>query len=497
MTVNDTTTHRVLPPTAIADFDAYVAEGGGRAVAAAAATPGDDIVATLRDAGLRGRGGAGFPTFRKWATVRDFSAGATDTPTVVVNGAEGEPGSFKDRMLLRRDPFRVVEGALVAARVVGAQRIVVALKESFAPELARVRAAVKTITDVGWSDGIEIEVFGGPASYLYGEETALLEVLDGRPPFPRVTPPFRRGVEEQAVPGDGPPGRSAAGVELAGPSVETSGIPTLVDNVETLAHVAGIVAEGADWFRALGTEQSPGSVVCTVSGDAPRHGVAEFPMGTPLREVLLAIGDVDPDRVGAVMPGVSAAWLGAEDLDVPLTYEDFAAAGSGLGTAGFIVVDRDADLRAVAAGVARFLAVESCGQCTPCKQDGRTIAEGLAGLVDPAADHDRMRSAVDAALLTVADEARCALAGQQQATIGTALTRFRPEFVTPRDGTGTTFASHTVAPLRELDGDRFELDTEELAKQPDWTTDEVDSGQAPADRLGAGAPADAAPARSK
>ena len=118
----------------------------------------------------------GFPTARKWTTVRDFAAGAADTPTVIVNGAEGEPGSFKDRMLLRRDPFRVVEGALIAACAIGARNVVVALKESFAPELARVRAAVRTIVAVGWCPDIEIDVFAGPKSYLYGEETALLEV---------------------------------------------------------------------------------------------------------------------------------------------------------------------------------------------------------------------------------------------------------------------------------------------------------------------------------
>ena len=482
-------TSRVLPDTAVADLDAYVAGGGGRAIEAADSVAAEDLVATVLASGLRGRGGAGFPTGRKWATVRDFTADATAAPTVVVNGAEGEPGSFKDRSILRRDPFAVVEGALVAARVVGADRVVLALKESFAPELAPRASAIAAVAAAGWCPDITVDVFAGPASYLYGEETALLEVLDGRPPFPRVSPPFRRGVEEVPVPGDGPPGRSAAGVELAARAERTGGVPTLVDNVETMAHVVGIVTHGSDWFRELGTAESPGSVVCTVSGDAPRHGVGEFPMGTPLRDVLRTIGDVDPDRVAAVMPGVSAAWVGPGDLDVALTYEDFAAVGSGLGTAGFIVVDRDADLLAVAAGVARFLAVESCGQCTPCKQDGRIIAAGLAELLDAPTDHERIRAEVDAAVLTVADEARCALAGQQQAAVGTALARVR-DGIRARPSDRVRLASETVAPIRDLDGDRFVLDTDELAKQPDWTTGGTDSGQAPADRLGTGAPAD-------
>jgi NADH:ubiquinone oxidoreductase subunit F (NADH-binding) len=483
-----TAVERILPATIVADLEAYVATGGGRALTGARRVAPEDVTATVQAAGLRGRGGAGFPTGRKWATVREFATGAADAPTVVVNGAEGEPGSFKDRTLLRRNPFAVVEGALVAAHAVGAQEIVVALKQSFVPELERVRDAVRAIDAAGWTDGVTIDVFGGPASYLYGEETALLEALDGRPPFPRVTPPYRRGVEELPQPGDGEPGRSAAGVELAGPSDATYGVPTLVDNVETLAHATRIVAEGADWFRALGTERSPGSLVCTVSGDAPRHGVGEFAMGTTLREVLVALGDVDPARVRAVMPGVSAAWLFADQLDVPLTYEDVAAAGSGLGTAGFVVIDRDADPLAVLGGVARFLAVESCGQCTPCKQDGRAIAAGLADLLGGSLDVARVRADVDAALVTVGDEARCALAAQQQTAVGVALGRLGAG--APQSATaGPSARSEVVAPIRDLVDGLVVLDTDELAKQPDWTTDDVDSGQAPADRLGPGAPA--------
>jgi len=190
-----------------------------------------------------------------------------------------------------------------------------------------------------------------------------------------------------------------------------------------------------------------------------------------------------------VMPGVSAAWVLAEDLDVALTYEALEATGSGLGTAGFVVVDRDADVVAITAGIARFLAVESCGQCTPCKQDGRSIAAGLAELQDAPADHERIRAEVDAALLTVGDSARCALAGQQQTAVGVALARLAPAGTPRRDADRTPLRSETVAPIRDFDGDHFVLDTTELAKQPDWTWEETDSGQAPADRLGAGAPA--------
>src|SRR3954471_2558964 len=314
---------RVLPPDAVADLDAYVAAGGGRAARATRDADPEALLALIDESGLRGRGGAGFPTATKWTTVRANTRGAADAPTVVVNGAEGEPGSFKDRTLLRRDPFRVIEGALVAAGAVGAAGIVVALKESFAPELARVRAAVQSIIDAGWAEGVDIDVFAGPPSYLYGEETALLEVLDGRPPFPRVSPPFRRGVEE-LVAGDADVDSGSglvADVRLAGTD-DNVAPPVLVDNVETMANIPGIVAKGAAWFRLVGTAESPGTIVCTITGDVEHPGVAELPMGTPLRVAIdtAAGGLLRGLELGAVLVGVSSGVLTADQLDTELTY---------------------------------------------------------------------------------------------------------------------------------------------------------------------------------
>ena len=164
----------------------------------------------LEASGLRGRGGAGFPTGTKWRTVA-ANASPTLAATVVVNGAEGEPGSFKDRELLARNPYRVLEGALIAADTVGADRVIVAVKSTFAAEIARLRQAIAELAAAGWADGVAIDVVAGPDEYLFGEETALLEVVDGRPPFPRVAPPFRHGADEFGD-GDG----SAADVEMAG-----------------------------------------------------------------------------------------------------------------------------------------------------------------------------------------------------------------------------------------------------------------------------------------
>ena len=473
---------RVLPAKSLTALDDFVAaRGGSDAIERAAALGPDAVIDLVAKSGLRGRGGAGFPTGRKWRTVRDYSHGAFASPTVVVNGAEGEPGSFKDRSIMRANPFAVIEGALIAANVVGAATVVIALKTSFTVETSIMENAVRAVEQAGWNGSITLEVFGGPSAYLLGEETGLLEAIDGRPPFPRIAPPFRRGVDEQFEPGreiDGTT-RSAADLELAGPSDAATAAPTLVDNVETLANIGGIIRHGADWFRELGTEDSPGSMVCTVSGQTPRHGIGEFPMGTSLRTVLETVGGVDIDHVGAVLIGVSSPTLDRTQLDVALTYEAFQAIGSALGTGGFIVYEDAAALLPVAAGVARFLAVESCGQCTPCKSDGRAIADGLARIAQGGSDQASAWNEVEDALETVADGARCNLASQQQAVVGSLLPRLADaNSATPADADPVP-----IVGIRDLVDDRFELDTDQLRKQPDWSFDEVDSGQAPADRI--------------
>ena len=356
MTTTDVVVSRVLPDQPLDTLDAYVAAGGGRGVDAARRLGADGVVEHLEAAGLRGRGGAGFPTGRKWATVR-ANASPTHPTSVVVNAAEGEPGSFKDRALLGRNPFAVLEGALVAATAVDARHVVIAMKESFEAELQVVNDAIKAATRAGWTDGISVVTFAGPSEYLFGEETGLLEALEGRPPFPRVAPPYRHGVEELG--GAAPPSRRGAMAD------GTDVPPTLVNNAETMAHVAAIVANGPSWFRELGTDESPGTVVVTITGDTRRHGVAEVPMGTPLREIV--------ERVGggaAIRSSHRRRDVGSGERGAPRGRARHAAElrgdggrGSGLGAAGFVVFDDATDFAAVAHGISRFLAVESCGQC--------------------------------------------------------------------------------------------------------------------------------------
>ena len=201
----------------------------------------------------------------------------------------------------------MLEGALIAARAVGASDIIIALKRVQSEVRLRTERALAEARAVGWLDGVELHVFEGPNEYLYGEETAMLEAIDGRPPFPRIAPPYRRGVHDvvdHAV-GVDSPSTSAALVELAGPSRDAVGSPALVNNVETLANVPAIMVEGPAWFRSVGTRESPGSLVCTVTGTNRRHGVGEVPMGTPVHELGYQI-----DRREHPQPGE-----GDDDLD--------------------------------------------------------------------------------------------------------------------------------------------------------------------------------------
>jgi NADH:ubiquinone oxidoreductase subunit F (NADH-binding) len=456
-----------------ATFDSYVNAGGGEALAAAREVEPAAIIQVVTDAGLRGRGGAGFPTGTKWATVAGYESPELTT-TVVVNAAEGEPGSFKDRAILRANPYRVLEGALIAAVAMEADTVQVALKGSFTREVERVRRAIDEVRAAGWADGVELGVVTGPGEYLFGEETALLEVLDGRAPFPRVAPPWRRGVDQV-----GDDTATANQVELADQTGTSPAPPALVDNVETLANVPGIVRNGPAWFRELGTERSPGTVVCTVSGDTPRHGVVEVAMGTPLADVLDAAGGgMGKGRsIKAVVSGVANPFLTADQLATPLTYEDLP-----LGAAGFIVFDDTRDMVAVAQGISRFLAVESCGQCTPCKQDGLALAELLDAVRASDAEDGIMAQLADR-VSTVATGARCNLATQQERVVGSLLTLFDAELKAHVDNRVGAADRVLVAPILDLVEGRFRLDEGHDGKQPDWTYDVTDSGRAPADRI--------------
>ena len=476
--------HRITVPHAVADLDDYRRRRGGGGWEAARGMAPDDIIATIEAAGLRGRGGGGFPTALKWRTVRDM--GSPDLPTtMVVNIAEGEPGTFKDRSIVRSNPYQVLEGALIGARAVGAAEIVFGMKAADAEGLARVRTAIGEVIAAGWVDGVTLEVFEGPDEYLYGEETAMLEAMEGRAPFPRIAPPWRRGLIE-VVEQDGDVGTGsglAAHVEMADPDHETGAPPTLVDNTETLANVAHILARGAEWFRTEGTDASPGTLVCTFSGAVERPGVGEVLMGTTLRAAMDAVAD-GPESgttVKAVLSGVSNRVTTADQLDTPLTYEDMQPLGIGPGSAGFIVFDESADMLAVAAGVSRFLAVESCGQCTPCKKDGIDVSERLDRLCANRADQRDLDTIRDR-LATITDGARCFLATQHQTVVGSILDAFADEVDAHLHGRTAPVERILVAEARDLTDAGLAVDATFSTKQPDWTHGPRWGGETPWER---------------
>jgi NADH:ubiquinone oxidoreductase subunit F (NADH-binding) len=456
----------------------WVDRGGGRGLDAAREMGPEAAVAVVEASGLRGRGGAGFPTGLKWRTVIEHRAPELRTP-VVVNAAEGEPGTFKDRTLLRHNPYQAVEGALIAASAIGSDWIIFGLKASFERERKRLQTAIDEVVSAGWNDGVAIDIELGPDSYLYGEETALLEVIDGREPFPRVAPPWRHGIDEV---GDG---ASTASVLQLSPAEGGNELPpTLVNNLETVSNLPSILAQGAPWFRSVGTERSPGTIVVTVSGAVQHDGVSEMSLGTTLREAIQIIGG--GPRIGrqitGVLSGVSNALLTADQLDTPLTYEDMAKAGAGLGSGGYLVFDELTDWVAVAHGVSRFLAVESCGQCQPCKVDGKMIAAALDRLRQSTAKSNDL-ALVSRRLNTVIRGARCFLAQQHQTVVGSIFTAFPDSFSAHADRLADPAAPFAVAEIVDLPGERVQIDERQLQKQPDWTYDATDSGRSPADRI--------------
>ena len=270
----------LLPEAPITSLDAYLAtDWGGLGVQRAQEIGPVATIDVVAASGLRGRGGGGFPTARKWSSI----AGQTGTRRFVVcNGAEGEPGTFKDRALMRSNPYQLVEGVVIAAFAVGADEAFICLKRSFERELAAVTSAVQEFQAAGICADCTMTIVAGPDEYLFGEEKAMLEVIEGKPPLPRGFPPFEHGLFA-ADPQLGWEATPRAG-SRTGPN------PTLVNNVETLSNVPQILARGPEWFRSMGTVESPGTVVVTIVGDVVAPDVGEVELGTALGAVIDAVG---------------------------------------------------------------------------------------------------------------------------------------------------------------------------------------------------------------
>lgn len=394
----------LLPATPVASVADHIAAGGGEGLRLALQRGPEAVVEEVSRAGLRGRGGAGFPTGRKWRTVRDDPCA---TRYLVCNAAEGEPGTFKDRRLLRDDPYLVVEGTAIAAFAVGADGAFIALKRAFEPEVAALERAIGELRAHGLLGPVPLELVAGPEDYLFGEEKALLEVIEGKPPLPRILPPYQVGLF----------------------AAQRSPNPTVVNNVETLANVPLIMRHGAAWFRSRGTPSSPGSMLFTLVGDVRRSGVYELPLGATLGHLIHDVGG-GPQQgrtVKAVFPGASNRVLVGDQLDLALDFDAMRQAGSALGSAGFVVYDDSACMVGAAAAFSRFLYAESCGQCPACKQGSRIITECLERLERGTATDDDLDT-VRSRCRSVTGGARCGLPVGESLLVSSVLDAFGDEF---------------------------------------------------------------------
>lgn len=444
------------PPLLLLDHDpvpdlaAYEAAGGGVALQRARELGREGVIDLLDEAGLRGRGGAGFPTATKWRGTLEVAAETGSGTYVVANGAEGEPGTAKDRRLLEHDPYRVLEGTLVAAHVLGARAAFVGVKEKAAGPLARLVAARDELRAAGWEGADQLHVVAGPDLYLFGEETGMLEVVEGHLPLPRLLRPYQQGLFA---------------------STEDPN-PTAVNNVETLAHVVSILAHGAEAFRALGTPESPGTMLFTVVGDVDAPAVHELPLGTRLRDLLDIAG---AGEVKAVYSGVSNAVITPAMLDLPLTFDDLRQAGTGLGSGGFVVVGPDRAIVDVLAVLTRFLAVESCGQCNACKLGLTDLSE----LLDRCRDGTAEPTAVEAIVrrsASITDQHRCYLPVGAQLTIASTIAAFRDEFVATATGGPREPGDVPVPLIAHIDEDAGEVvwDRTHERRGLDWADEDDD-----------------------
>ncbi len=329
----------------------YRETGGYRAIQKAFAMAPADITGEIKRSNLRGLGGAGFPAGVKWGFV------PKDSPKpkyLVVNGDEGEPGTFKDRYLLERDPHALIEGMIISAYAIGSHLAFVYIRGEYVQPWRIFSQAVweayaagflgKNILGSGFD--FDVVIHRGAGAYICGEETGLISSLEGKKGWPKVKPPF--------------------------PAVRGAfDCPTVVNNVETLCHVPHIISRGAEWFTSLGTKTQGGTRMYSVSGHVVRPGVYELPVSATLRELIYehAGGIPGGRRLKAVVPGgSSSAILTADEIDVTLDVDGLRNAGSMVGSAGVIVMDETVSIPEALMVVARFYAHESCGQCTPCRE---------------------------------------------------------------------------------------------------------------------------------
>lgn len=359
---NKPLTERIEAANGFVDFAAYEAAGGYATARKALTTMTPvEVQTVVKEANLRGRGGAGFPTGQKWSFVPQGAAAGPGHKYLVCNADEMEPGTFKDRFLMEHDPHMLIEGMLIAAHAIGADKAFIFIRGEYRLAARRLNEAIADAKAKGYLGArpfgidatIDLAVHLSGGRYICGEETALLNALEGKRANPRSKPPF-------------PPASGAWGR------------PSIVNNVETLCNVAPILRHGAEWFRKLGRGQDAGTKMFGVSGRVKRPGLWELPMGTTIRELIFdhAGGMQDGYKLRAILPGgASTDFLTEQHLDLPMEYATIQAAGSRMGTATMLVVDDKVSMVGLSRNLQHFFAQESCGFCTPCR-------EGLPWLED-------------------------------------------------------------------------------------------------------------------
>ena len=402
-------------------IDAYMELGGYDSLDRAFGTEPEALVQMVKDAGLRGRGGAGFPTGMKWG----FLAKGTGKPTyLVVNADESEPGTFKDMELLERDPHALVEGIIVSSYAIGCNQAYVYLRGEAGWAGRRVAAAIGQAYAKGLlgpdikGSGFDLDIIlhRGAGAYICGEETALLSSLEGERGQPRLRPPF--------------------------PAVEgLYKAPTTVNNVETITTVPYIINNGVEWFRSMGSEKSPGPKIFSVSGEVKNPGNFEYPLGVTARELIMnAAGGLDDGKtLKAWTPGGSSTpMLTPDHLDTPMDFEGVQAAGSLLGTAAMIIMSDQVCMVRACLNFMQFYAHESCGKCTPCREGTDWMRKILTRLELGQGRQDDMKTLQDICD-GIFGRAFCALGDGATSPVVSALKYFRDEFDEHVSGRGCPF----------------------------------------------------------
>jgi NADH-quinone oxidoreductase subunit F len=400
-------------------LDEYQAIGGYRQLARVRKLKPSAVTEEISKASLRGRGGAGFPMGRKLSLVPP--ADKRNGPAyVVANADESEPGAFKDREIIRRVPHRLVEGCLIAAHAIQAQAVFIYIRGEYLAETLVLEAAIEEARRAGLFGEVKVVLHRGAGAYICGEESALLESLEGSRGQPRPRPPF-------------PP---VAGLYMQ---------PTLINNVQTLASVPAIMELGAERYAELGVASAPGTVVYSLSGNVNRPGNYELPLGVTLRELIFEHGQgiADGRALKAIIPGGSSVPVFTpEQLDVQLDFDSVQAAGSYLGSAAVIVVDERACMVQLALRAEKFYMHESCGKCTPCREGTRWLVRLLETIEagdGTQADLDLVAEVCD----RIEGKSLCALGDFAVWCVGSYLEKFRDEFQQHVDEGGCPFGGES------------------------------------------------------